>query len=116
MPLPPMLAEWLAGRGHDAVHAMSLGLDQASDAEIMTYARQESRTIISADLDYPRLLAIARTAEPGLILFRAGNWRNSEVTQRMAHLLASVTEADISRSILVVERNRLRRRRLPISG
>lgn len=116
MPLPPLLASWLVQQGHDAVHAASLGLDRAADEEIVTVARQDGRTIISADLDYPRLLAIAQTTEPSLILFRAGNWSSAEVIDRMAELLASVTESDILHSILVVERDRLRRRRLPIGG
>jgi len=55
MPLSPDLAQWLIEEGHDAIHARDIGLDQASDAEIIAGARREKRTIITADLDYPRL-------------------------------------------------------------
>ena len=64
MPLPPAIAAWLVDHGHDAVHAGDLGLHRASDSEIVAYARQESRTVITADLDYPRLLAVARDLDP----------------------------------------------------
>ena len=66
-------------------------------------------------MDYPRLLALARAAGPSLILFRGGDWSDANIVARMAEILASLTETDIEGSILVVERNRLRRRRLPIS-
>lgn len=60
MPLSQELAVWLARQGHDAVHAVELGLDRAADSENIEYAHNENRIIITADLDYPRLLALAR--------------------------------------------------------
>jgi len=114
MPLSPVLATWLADRGHDAVHAAGLGLHSATDSEIMARAKREARTVVTADLDYPRLLAVARASEPSLILFRNGNWSEAEVRTRLGEILATLTEADIARSIIVVDRDRVRRRRLPI--
>jgi len=114
MPLPPSLATWLRERGHDAVHATELGLQRSPDYEIMARAAQEHRTIVTADLDYPRLLALARADEPSLILFRDGNWSDVEVIERMQEVLQALTETDVAQSIVVVERDRIRRRRLPI--
>ena len=51
MPLPPALARWLAAQGHDAVHADAVGLGRSTDREILTRARQEARTVVTADLD-----------------------------------------------------------------
>jgi predicted nuclease of predicted toxin-antitoxin system len=116
MPLSPTLAAWLTARGHDAVHASDLGLGRASDIVVMTRAKRESRTIITADLDYPRLLALAEASEPSLILFRDGEWSEADVIARMSDVLAALSEVDISQSIIVVDRDRVRRRRLPIGG
>jgi predicted nuclease of predicted toxin-antitoxin system len=80
----------------------------------MARAKHEARTVITADLDYPRLLAVARASEPGLILFRNGDWSEAEVRTRLGQILATLTEADIAQSIIVVDRDRVRRRRLPI--
>lgn len=79
-------------------------------------AKREGRTIITADLDYPRLLALAQSAEPSLILFRDGDWSEADVIARMAQVLAALTEADIAQSIIVIEKDRLRRRRLPLGS
>jgi predicted nuclease of predicted toxin-antitoxin system len=114
MPLPPELADWLVGQGHDAVHALALGMDRATDQAIIDRAHQDGRTIVTADLDYPRLLALSQASRPSLILFRGGDWRDVEVIERMAGVLHSVTQADIESCILVVDRDRVRRRRLPI--
>jgi predicted nuclease of predicted toxin-antitoxin system len=59
MPLSPDLAAWLREQGHDAVHTVALQLDRAPDVEILGRANLEGRTVITADLDYPRLLALA---------------------------------------------------------
>jgi len=112
MPLSPELATWLRSSGHDAVHAGEIGLDRASDVEIIQAAA--AQTIVTADLDYPRLLATAGLKSPSLILFRDGNWTDAEVVQRMDDVLRMLSESEVAQSIIVVERNRLRRRRLPI--
>ena len=114
MPLSPTLARWLADSGHDAIHASDIGMERALDAEIVGRAKREGRTVITADLDYPRLLALTGATEPSLILFRGGNWSDADVIARVDQLLETMTDDDVERSVLVVERNRVRRRRLPI--
>jgi predicted nuclease of predicted toxin-antitoxin system len=114
MPLSPALARWLTSQGHDAAHAADLNIQRAPDADIIARARHEARTLITADLDFPRLLALAEVTEPSLILFRHGNWSESEVIARLSDVLAGLSETDIAQSILVVDRDRVRRRRLPI--
>jgi predicted nuclease of predicted toxin-antitoxin system len=113
MPLSPALAARLRDQRHDAVHAAELGLHCAPDIEILERAKQERRTIITADLDYPRLLALSRAAEPSLILFRNGDWSDAAIVVRMSEILLALTAADIAQSVIVVDRDRVRRRRLP---
>jgi predicted nuclease of predicted toxin-antitoxin system len=116
MPLSPMLAAWLVERGHDAVHAADLGLARDTDVIIMARAKQEGRTVITVDLDYPRLLTLAQATEPSVILFREGDWSDAAVVARLGEVLAALEETDIAHSILVVDRFRVRRRRLPIGS
>jgi len=93
-----------------------LGLSQAPDTEIIERARIDLRTVITADLDFPRLLSLSAAAEPSLILFRGGEWSDQQVIDRMRSILTSVRPDDLVRSILVVDRNRVRRRNLPIES
>ena len=79
MPLSPLLAEWMYREGHEAVHAAHIGLGQAPDKEIIAQARKDSRIIVTADLDYARLLALAGSSGPGIILLRGGNYSDKEM-------------------------------------
>ena len=114
MPLSPSLSGWLCDEGHDAVHAADLGLGRAEDTEILARAIEETRTVITADLDYPRLLALADATGPSLILFRGGDWSEAEVVARLREVLDNLAEGEIARSILTVDRSRVRRWHLPI--
>ena len=115
MPLSPGLAVWLRQRGHDAVHASELGLHRSADIDITTRARHDGRTVSMADLDYPQLLATTKAIEPSIVLFRAGDWSDDDVTARMSDVLAALPDDAIAQSIVVVERDRIRRRRLPLA-
>jgi len=114
MPLSPQLAEWLNQQGHEAVHAANLGLDRAPDSEVLERARAERRVVLTADLDYPRLLALAQSGGPGVILFRGGNYSERETVERLQDVFHTVPLEDLPVVLVVVERSRIRRRRLPI--
>jgi predicted nuclease of predicted toxin-antitoxin system len=114
MPLSPDLATWLAENGHEAVHAVELGLYRASDSTILERARKDERVVVTADLDYPRILALTQSQGPGLILFRGGNYSETESVARLRRVLDTVNPEELPHSIVVIEKDRIRRRRLPI--
>jgi predicted nuclease of predicted toxin-antitoxin system len=115
MPLSPELATWLVQQGHDAVHALHLGLDRAPDETIVERARTEQRVIVTADLDYPRLLALTQAEGPGLILFRGGDYSEQESIERLTRALETTPQEELPTSLLVIEKARIRRRRLPLN-
>jgi predicted nuclease of predicted toxin-antitoxin system len=114
MALSPALAQWLIDRGHDAVHAAAIGLARPADTEIIARAKSDDRIIITADLDYPRLLALSAADSPAVILFRGGDWKESQVIDRLSAALAVIPEDELSRSLVVIEKSRIRRRVLPL--
>jgi predicted nuclease of predicted toxin-antitoxin system len=114
MALSPDLATWLMSIGYDAVHASDLGMHKSPDTDIMARAKVDGRTVITADLDFPQLLAMSRAIEPSVILFRDGNWSDHEVVARMSDVFGALMPSEIANSIIVVERDRIRRRRLPL--
>ncbi|NSW84561.1 MAG: DUF5615 family PIN-like protein [Syntrophothermus sp.] len=114
MPLSPGLARWLINHGYNAVHALEIGLDRVSDAVILERARKERRVVVTADLDYPQLLASSHAAGPGLILFRGGNYSEAEALYYLRKVLAAISPGVLCKSIVVIEKNRIRCRRLPL--
>jgi predicted nuclease of predicted toxin-antitoxin system len=114
MPLSPALAQWLRTEGFDAVHASDIKMHLSPDAEILRTAIQEERVIVTADLDFPRLLAQLGTLGPGLILLRGGNYSERESLDCVRRVLKAIADDELPRSIVVVDHERIRRRWLPI--
>ena len=113
MPVSPRAVAHLTAAGHDAVHAQSIGLAAAPDSTILDTARAEGRIVVTADLDYPRLLAMQRADSPGVILFRGGSYSDQEMLGLLDRVLARAAVLGLERSITVVDRSRIRWRRLP---
>ncbi len=114
MPLSPLLAEWLRKRNHDAVHASAVGMARASDREILETARMEGRKIITADLDFSRLITLSEETEPGLILLRGGNYSEKDARTLVSRVLGLVPEEDMNNAVIVVDNQRIRRLSLPL--
>jgi predicted nuclease of predicted toxin-antitoxin system len=114
MALSPQLAAWLGSQGHDAMHASQFSLDRAPDYEILRRASLEGRVVVTADLDFPRLLATLNASGPGLILLRGGNYSEREALNCVMRVLKAIPENELPQSIVVVDQHRVRRRSLPI--
>ena len=65
----PRLAVLLRTAGHDAVHTLELGLEQAEDYEVLLAAREADRVLVSGDTDFGALLALSGDTSPSVILF-----------------------------------------------
>jgi predicted nuclease of predicted toxin-antitoxin system len=114
MQLSPGLATWLQKQGNDAKHVFVAGLGRATDEDILESARKEARIVITADLDYPRLLALVGASGPGLILFRGGDFSEKQIIELMKRVLNAISAEEIESSLVVVDKKKIRKRRLPI--
>ena len=115
VPVSAALLDVLRTHGHEGVHAYHQGLDRASDAELLELARREERVIITADLDFPRLLVLSAAEGPGVILFRGGNYSDTEMCDLLDRVLTHVSPQTLENSICVVDKRRIRTTHLPLS-
>ncbi len=113
MPVSFLLLDVLAAHGHEGVHAYQIGKDRAPDDELLDIARREGRVIITADLYFPRLMALSLAEGPGLVLFRGGNYSDSEMCDLLTRVLQRVPVETLEKLICVVDRKRIRVTRLP---
>src|SRR3989441_9789644 len=67
------VATWLREHGHDSVHLRDQGLQRLPNGEIFTKAISESRTILTFDLDFGEIAALARGRKASVIVFRLHN-------------------------------------------
>lgn len=114
MPVSSLLLKVLHGYGHEGVHAHQIGKDRAPDNELLEIARREGRVIITADLDFPRLLALSLADGPGIILFRGGNYSDLEMCDLLDKVLSRFSEDVLENSICVVDKKRIRITQLPL--
>lgn len=115
MNLTPQWIERLAAASLDAVHWADVGARDASDAEIMAFARRHDFVVVTADLDFGDLLAASSEEKPSVIIIRAPDTRPDAVGR---HLIAAVrqVEAELSAGALVlVTPARARIRILPLT-
>jgi len=92
-------------------------MESAPDRLILDRALKEGRILISADADFGALLALWQRRAPSVVLLRRTSPRKPE--DQAALLLANLPAlADRLQqgSIVVVERNRVRVRPLPVWG
>lgn len=77
--LPGSLVKWLTSHGFDAIHATSLGTGvRIPDTDIAKRSMQESRIVISKDIDFFNRYAFLR--EPYKLLYlTTGNIKNSDL-------------------------------------
>lgn len=108
------VVEWLRRDGHDAVHLREEGLHRMPDDEVITKAIAEARTVLTFDLDFGHLAALARNRPVRVILFRLTSARAPHVIDRLASVLEASADALERGAIVLVEDARHRIRLLPI--
>ena len=70
--LPPALAAFLRGKGHDAVALREIQLRDEDDADIWERARADGAIIVTKDEDFAQLVA-ANDEGPRVLWVRSGN-------------------------------------------
>lgn len=115
--LSPIVAAGLRQAGHDAIHVRDRQRPGASDDTVFELAAAEDRFLVSADTDFGAILATRGSSRPSVVLFRrASPRRPSQQVEILLLNLPAIREALEAGSVVVIEENRIRIRRLPIGG
>jgi len=109
------VAAFLA-RGYDVVHVRDYGLQEADDDVILARAMAEDRIVVTMDLDFGNLLALTGQWCPGVIILRLGAPTSDGVTAALTELTKAVPDDELRSSVVIVEPDRIRVRKFPISG
>lgn len=78
--LPPALATWLRNKGHDAVAVREIGLREADDGTIWSYAHAQNAIVVTKDEDFGQLAAAMPEAR--VLWVRVGNAVNRVLLAR----------------------------------
>jgi predicted nuclease of predicted toxin-antitoxin system len=92
-------------------------MQAANDQLVFSRARDEDRTVISADTDFGAILAGMEVSQPSFILFRDPNFLQAEdYAAVLIPSLRLLEPALASGCVAVFRSGRLRVRKLPISA
>jgi predicted nuclease of predicted toxin-antitoxin system len=108
--LPRRLMRGLAEKGHDVVHATSLG-DDPGDEAILQVARRESRVVVTQDKDFGALAVQGGGAPCGIV--RIKRVPNRLFLERILDAVARHEGDLLAGALVTVEPGRLRVLRLP---
>ncbi len=112
--LSPRIAEGLIEAGYYAVHVRDIGLEASKDSIIMEQALIDDMIVVSADTDFGALLALNDSKKPSFILFRRTDKKPSALLRLLLNTIDTI-KGDLEKgSVVVIEDNRIRIRKLPI--
>lgn len=87
---------------------------KSKDMKILEYARNNSKAIITQDLDFSALLAVGGYEKPSVINLRIENPTPEVVTQRIIQVVSKI-EKELAEGIVAsVDETSIRYRNLPI--
>ncbi|MDP2647273.1 MAG: DUF5615 family PIN-like protein [Desulfobacterales bacterium] len=112
--LPRTAAKILRETGWDALHTGDIGFSQAADQEILTYARLESRVVITLDADFHAILAVQNEKSPSVVRIRREGLKGPELANLIETIWPKIREQLESGAMVTVTRQSIRIRNIPI--
>jgi predicted nuclease of predicted toxin-antitoxin system len=106
-------ANMLLVRGIEAVHWTKIGAANATDVEIMSYARQNGCSVFTNDLDFSAILASTRAFGPSVIQIRAEDTRPEAHLDHVTDAIAKYSDAIKQGAVITIDPNKTRLHILP---
>ncbi len=114
MNISPQTVTVLQQQGWDIIRVLDVLPASASDVEILNFARQENRVIVTHDLDFSMLVALSGYNQPSLITLRLSSTDLNTVNQKLLEILPQIEQQLQAGSAITIEDTAVRIRQLPI--
>ncbi len=114
MNISPVTVSDLQLKGWNVIRVVEILPATASDLQILEFAREEERVIVSQDLDFSMLLAVGGYNQPSLITLRLSFTDPEVVTAKILQALPQIEEILTQGAAVTIEDNNIRIRKLPI--
>jgi len=103
--------DYLKSLGYDALKASDVGLERASDGELLHYAYEHNRILITRDKGYGALVFLNVQENHGVILLRVQPHTVDAVHIELARFLEEHAEIALRNCFVVIEPGRHRIRK-----
>ena len=105
--------DWLRHQGHESSHLGEEGLARLPNGQIFSKAIVEDRVILTCDLDFGEIAAMAKQPTTGVVKFRLKNTRADHVIDRLSVVLKMIGRELEHGVVVTVEESRFRIREFP---
>ena len=112
--ISPQTVKSLSEEGYKIKRVTEFLKPNAKDEQILDLALKEKSTIITQDLDFGALLAKRGVNKPSVITLRVNIAKPAKITEILEKVLPQIKSELNEGSIIIVEEERIRIRRLPI--
>ena len=114
MNLSPRWVEALEAAGFDSIHWSLVGAGDASDAQIMAYAKENDFVVLTHDLDFGAILASTRGDRPSVVQIRADDVSPEAICRHVAAALRQMRRELTVGALITIDPARTRVRVLPL--
>lgn len=113
--VPRTAAALLVTAGWNAIHTAEIGMNRATDVEILARARTESRVCVTLDADFHALLATGRERGPSVIRIRKQGLDAAALAALIQSIWSGIEPALAQGAMVTVTERSVRTRLLPIA-
>ena len=112
--IPHRAVTRLQDRGFTARHVADIGLERASDLDILQAARDEEECVVTLDADFHSHLAVSGAESPSVVRIRWEGLRSAEIAALIARVIQQAgIQLEQGAMVTVTERS-IRVHRLPV--
>lgn len=105
-----ILSEW----GWDAIHVGDVSLSTAADADILAYAEEQGRVVVTLDADFHALLAVTAAAGPSVVRIRIEGLKGGGLAALLEKVWRQVEDDLVKGAMVTVTERALRIKHLPV--
>jgi predicted nuclease of predicted toxin-antitoxin system len=116
MNISPLTVEQLRQQGWNIVRVSEIMKSNSADKEVLAYARDNNRVLITQDLDFSMLLAVGGHTKPSVINLRLEKADPDYVTTRITEVVTGMAKELAEGVVVSVDETSARYRNLPITA
>ncbi len=112
--LSPAWVSVLEEAGYTASHWSTIGTSNASDREVLLWAKENGYVLFTHDLDFGAILAVTKAEGPSIIQIRAQDISPDHAKNLFLNILNKFAESLLQGALISVDEEKSRVRLLPL--
>jgi len=106
--LSPQYAVELRTEGHDAVAVLEVGLSGATDEQVLRFAVENGRVLVTLDADFANVMRFPPERTLGVVRLKVHPATEEGIRQAVRRALLYLQDSDITGCLAVVDENKIR--------